>query len=301
MPQHRLINIGYGVHMGDKYLGHLDTQLALNALETFLKADTHTYAKMFRLQFANNRLQSPQIVLQPAAYWSGMLQPVLQTIGMVLIVLCFSLIIYQLYRHAKLVAAALAHTQQQVSELSATVSTYKTILATQYKYGTLMLLSDVKAQLLDVRQLLHDIRAVNADIIQQRAIKLIWPEHIQQNFYIFGHSVRLMQILSGILYEILMQLPDASTVELQVTVQNLTRKKQKIVFSFTDNGFHTSLQECEHENSSTDVRIKGWHNLKRMIKKEKAYLEHTHTAYVGNTISLSVVQELGENVVNLAF
>lgn len=301
MPQHKLINLGYGVQAGDKYLGHLDAQMALTALESFLTSELKMYARLFKLQFANNGLEAPTIILQPKAYWSGIMQPTLITLGVLLIISGLLLIFYKLFMHIRNVAAMLMQSQQQLAELSALLSMYKSILATQYKYGSLALLADHGKQLLNVQQLLHDIKAVNADLIQQRAIKLNFATQIDQGFYIQANNLSLMQILSGILYEILIQLPNGSAIDLQITVQNINRKQQKIVFKFTDNGFYTTLQEHTEQNSNADIRVKGWGNIKRLISLENADLEHVHTAYVGNTISLSVVQHVNDNVINLAF
>ncbi len=300
MPQYDLMNIGYGILADQQYLGHLDVQFARSALEAYvLQAIAPPQTKIFSLAFGSNILDKPQINLLPEAYWLAILRPTLYVWGAIITALALLFIIYRLYAHAKQLAIDLLQAGQRVTELQSATNMYKNILSTQYKYG----IEEQKnnKQMIHVQQLLDDVKIVNADLIKQRHITINFPAQIAEDFYIHANRLRVMQILSGILYEIRQQLPDHSMVSMQVAVHSITATRQKLIFKFTDNGFYSALQDRDEPISSADVRAKGWDNIQSLIELESGVLDHVHTAYTGNTISVSLEQSVITNVINLAF
>lgn len=295
MPKHNLINLGLGVWDNDKYLGQLDVQLAISTLKEFLVKDASLQSPLFNFNL-DKGLDTAVISLRPGVYWYAVLKPVLIIICMLIIVYITGLIIYKVYKYANLLKKNLANTKQQVTELTNTLNIYKEILSMQYKYGCLDINHKEK---IAVTQLLADIKAVNADLLLERNCDFHFI--LAEEITLHASKLRMMQILSGILYEILRQLPNGSKVELEVIIVNNVENANQVVFKFWDNGFYTELIDNGEKNSIADVRVKGWDRIKQLVTIEGAILNYVHAAYDGNTIYFAVPYEVGRNVFNLAF
>ncbi|HSX20035.1 MAG TPA: hypothetical protein VLG38_02795, partial [Gammaproteobacteria bacterium] len=280
------------------YYGHLDTSLALDALRASITQRV-PYNKFFDFQLNGTKLMTPDIVLRPTAYWIGVIT-FSASCGLIIlviyIVLAFMHKKYTTYQRQDL---ALTEATEQIKSLRENIVVLKSANQTQFKYGVLTADGAQTSTTINLHQLLTDVRTVNAELAIARQIEMKFPSPDALALQIYGNRLRLMQILSGVLSEILQQLPTHSCVMLQVVVTNLTDNVQTVTFKFTDNGFYSSLQHKAEIQSSADVRAKGWSHIQSLLAQENGTLEHTHTAYSGNTIALSFTQQVVNNVIRL--
>lgn len=302
MPEHMLLNMGIGILDADHhYLGHLDLRVALSAIHTYIADHIAYQSKLFDFKLNPANLVQPKIILNKSNYWLGLLR---YATGILLPCIIFVMIVtygYKIYKFFQEQSQALIQAQQKIELLNAYIDMQKSAADTQYKYGVMSLdLNRQNLQLIDVHSLLQDVKAVNAELALLRNVQLKFPSQSAiHQLRIRSNELRLMQILSGILYEMIVQLPSNSTIAVQIVISDIKPDTRMFVFKFTDDGFYTTLQDRQETVSSADIRAKGWNNIFALVDLEHGTLEHIHTAYTGNTISFSIISQLINNVINL--
>lgn len=289
MPEHYLINLGLGLLCHAEYCGHLEAQVSVPAIEAYLTPSSH----LFRHKI-DSSLQHPKIIINPCAYWLGLARYVLW--GWLLVGICIWIYtrIADLHKSNQQTTLDLQAAKQQAEQAHNTAQMYKNILHTQYAYGSQ---KSAASEIINATQLLSDVVMVNADLVKALDIQVkIHP--IPKNLRLDANKLVCMQILSGILYEILRQLPHGSRVEIQIE-DKMQNNTHSTTFKFRDNGFYATLEEREESPSTADVRARGWSNIRRLITNMRAEFKYQHVAYQGNTISFSILRSVSNNVVNL--
>ena len=239
-----------------------------------------------------------KLVLNQQQYWYAL------TIWLLGGIVGASILLFTIARLRKLSTAnsqqqqALIILQQQNKDLMQQINDCQLATVTQQTYGILAMANHTREQLIKLQQLLQDVLVVNVEYAANKnaQLKLI---AIDANFACYGNKLRLMQILSGMLYEIIHELSVAALIEIQLVLSNVAPGLQKICFKFVDNGFYSQLLDREEMNSNADVRVKGWQNIRYLIELEEGVLEHTHVIYQGNTLTLSIIRKVVNNVVVL--
>lgn len=188
------------------------------------------------------------------------------------------------------------------STLAVEVSELKAAAELQFYYGILLAKDGNKFQLLDARQLLEDIMILNYQAARDRKVKIIIPESTNDSkLKFYGNQLQIVQILSGILYETILQLDPKSEIQLGIKLSESNNKNKYISFVFEDNGFYDQPQHRDALNSYADIRCMGWHNICDLIDLAEANIEYEHTAYVGNKIIVTIPRRIVNNVVNIEY
>lgn len=290
MPEHHLINLGLGLLCKDEYCGHLEAQVSLPAIEAYLRPNSN----LFKYKIATS-LQNPQISINARAYWLGLTRYVIWGWMLVGVIMFVYTRIAHLHKNHKQTSLDLQTAKQQLEQAHNTAQIYKNILHTQYAYGAQ---NCDASEIINAAQLLSDVVMVNADLVKAREIQVkiaSLPKHLR----LYANKLSCMRILSGILYEILRQLPNGSRVDIQIQ-NRMQNETQCITFLFSDNGFYATLEEREEAPNTADVRARGWSNIQRLITNLQGAFTYQHVAYQGNTISFSILRNASKNVVNLS-
>lgn len=220
-------------------------------------------------------------------------------IVMLLFLLLVILLVYTFYKKTRKQTILVAQTQQENKLLNDKIINLKKYIETQNKYGLIENDLNNDNQVIDVEKLLQDVKAVNLDLVFEKNLNLIFPEYNSDILRIYGNKFRLMQILSGVLHEIIWQVGNFGTIELKVSVNYNHKGLHQLVFKFIDNGFYNGLEERGYLESRADVRCKAWSRIFALIEQEQGSLEYVHTAYAGNSINLSIPRKVINNVVSL--
>jgi len=300
MPDYLMVNLGLGIVDGvNNYHGHLDAKLAVASLSDYLVHKPGMASSLFTFKFVKAQGLQPEIILLKTAFAWVLLKYMLACVSLLTVLLLVAYVVSMVYNQ-------LAAKKTEVTKLARNLETAQQELAytqaaieVQNTYGVLLNYVPDNIQVIELQQLLLDIKTVNANLAFQQGVKLLFPEYNSKNLRFYGHQIRLMQILSGILHEMIKLNALGGTIELKVDLSDNLDGQQKLKFHFMDNGFYDSLQDRELKISLADIRCKGWGNILRLIALEEGVLEHVHTAYVGNSISCTVLKKLVNNVVNL--
>ena len=288
MPDYYFLNIGLGVvDSAGNYLGQVDLKLAVLALQAFLKSNLHEHAHLFNFKLADNNLLNPQVSLNKTNFWLEFLQYMSLRIGLASILAWFSFVTHKLYRENRQHQQESNQLQKQL--LAANTKLSSAVSAAQVQnYYSLLATNGDNSQLIIVQQLLDDVKAVNLVWAIELGVQLSLPMPNQTNLLRFhGNKFRLMQILSGILHAIISMLSSGGNVELGIITRENQHGQHKLIFTFQDNGFYDALPS------------KPWDEICALVGLESGELEHVHTAYVGNMISLTIARKLVTNVINL--
>lgn len=299
MPDYSMCNWGLGI-VDDKYLGHLDVKVALPLIAEYITAKLDMRSNLFSFKLNTPNIYMPKVMLNKNILFAHAILVAL--IAFIVSALAYYIVykVYLLRIAIKLQNKMLRDKNALNADLDAQVLAYKAYTAVQNEYGLLTFNPTATAeQIVEVGKLLQDVKNVNLPLAMQRGVQINLPYNLGLSLGIFANRVRLMQILSGIVYEILMQLSNGSLIEIQVSVNEQANAKQTIVFKFVDNGFYNRLQDSMVQNSNADIRMCGWANLRKLIAMENGSLEYVHTAYHGNSITFSLTVAVRNNVVRL--
>ena len=300
MPNYSMLNLGVGIEDNSgQYYGHLDVKLAVTALHDYIAHDHALRSKLFNFSFAANNSLKPEITINSAACIIAGFNYVVLRLLILAIAVLIAIAAYKIYTKISRQIKVLQKNEKQIQLLNNRLHNLQMFIETQNKYGKLLKNVTEQNQAIELRQLLNDVKAVNSEFAMERGVSLIFPEYNSDNLRFHGNRLRLMQILSGMLHDIIWQMASMGQIELKVKLNDNQHGLQKLVFSFTDNGFYNNLQDRNYELSVADVRCKGWTNICSLIEQENGILEHVHTAYTGNSISLSIQPKIVNNVVNL--
>lgn len=299
MPDYKFINLGLGIVNGNNYHGHLDIKLSVTALHQFIAQKLDPKFGLYGFNFTDNKLLAPDIyLLYPACILAGIAYILIRMLIIVLSALGL-VAIYKFYRKYSKLSMDLKRATEESKILTTKNIGLQNAVAVQDTYGLLAAKTSSEIQIIDLAQLLADVKAVNYMFALERGIVLSFPAYEENRLRFYGCKLRLMQILSGVLYEIIWQLKTASVVRLQVNYSDDHQGQQKIEFQFQDDGFYAKLQDRVVETSMADIRCKGWENICALIDQEMGHLEHIHTAYVGNTINITIHRKIVNNVIAL--
>lgn len=282
MPDYPLLNLGVGItDSANNYYGHLDLKLAVESLQEFF-----TSHELFNLKFVDNNLLKPKIYYSKTNLMLYAVKFILLRLASIILLITIITWLYKVYKQ---------NLQLKISPLQSKIDKMQKFIDLQHNYGV-----PSAGNKINLQQLLDDIKALNVIAADQKQIKLVLPEYNNNHHLCFyAHKLRLVQILSGILYEIIMQVSVGGTIELKTILTDYPNDQQKVEFVFNDNGFYEKLQNREVVLSSTDIRSHGWDNIIKLIDLENGLLEHQHVAYVGNTIRFSLVCQAVNNVISL--
>lgn len=291
MPKHKLVNVGLG--MIDLH-GQIDIRMAVDAIERLIVSMVPN--EFFAFKF-DDELSNPILEISPKAYWNAIIMPTILQ-GVYLFCVLIGLYIFQVYRQRYGVLCADLHSvKAQNQNLNTSLSAYKDIVAIQYKYGDKnMQKSNISLTMLEI---LTDAIAINSDLTHTRNISVSITDSDMAMVKI-GKPLLCMQLISGILYEIIMQLPNAAKINVDIQIEYLGNSQQRIICEFVDDGFYSTLEYSEEPNIA-DIRAKGLERITYLLAELKAEIHHQHQAYQGNTITISFMQNVCSNVISLAF
>lgn len=300
MPDYLMVNLGLGVvDSSNHYHGHLDAKLAVSSLRDYIWHKPGLESTLFALEFNKDKGLHAEIILRKSAFVALLLKYMLAYLSLLTVLL---LVVYLVSKHLQYITsknAALKDVTKSLQTARQELAYTQAAIEVQHSYGILLNYVPDNIQVIELQQLLSDVKTVNANLAFQQGVKLLFPEYNSKNLRFYGHQVRLMQILSGILHEMIKLNALGGTIELRVDLSDNLDGQQKLVFDFIDNGFYDSLQDRDLKLSLADIRCKGWSNILRLITLEEGRLEHVHTAYVGNSITCTVVKKMLNNVVSI--
>ncbi len=296
MPDHLLCNWGVGI-IGQNYLGHLDVKAALVAIENYIQARVAPN-ELFSFQLSVPDLSKSSVKVNSVVFIAGLVKFVILCITGAILLYSAVFYLIKLYAYIKQQQQDISIMDKHISEQFLELSALKLATKIQEKYGILAANEDHSYSNIDIGQILSEVQTINTELAIARGVKIELVHDFEQPIHIYTNRLRLMQILSGITYSILQQLPDGSTLELQVILQELSNAHQKFLFKFTDNGFYTSLQDEPHVCSLADVRAKGWDYINDLVEDEDGILDHIHAAYSGNTVYFTIIRKVHNNVVH---
>ncbi len=301
LPEFSLLNWGIGVQGHDKYYGQLDAKLSLDAIYIYLQAKIPN-TQFFSYQLTIDSGLHPVVTVQQTLFWYGLCEQIFLWLSGYVVSIAAIFYVSKARRRWLLQKHVLQNSRQEIANLHSNLQILQLANEIQQKYGTLALTTAADAkQIIDIHELLRDMHAVNAEFAIVRGVQMRLPNYTAHNLKFCGNMHRIMQILSGILYEIIYLLAAGSNLEIQVVFKDYAEDKQQLIFKFIDNGYYAGLQDRQVVMSNHDVRCFGWSNIYALIALENGTLEHTHVAYVGNTITLILPLSLQvtNNVVNL--
>ncbi len=300
MPEYPMLNFGLGIsdRLGVFY-GHLDVQGSIIILQQYFNAQLEQYASFFAFEINEQDFSRPIIKINRLNCWVLCLKFIIWR-TLILSLGCIVLsALYMLREKVKQMKDTLLQQQQQILSLSYDLKVVRKAQAVQAQYGALHTKDDRALQIIILQQLLADVVAVNAEFAQQRAVQVDLPTDQCHTLRIQGNKLRLMQILSGILFEMILQQGAAGKIKIQVTLSARANDQQQLDFTFTDNGYYSKLQDRNEAATRSDVRCKGWSKINALVEQLGATLEYVHTAYSGNKIQFTVINRLVNNVVSL--
>lgn len=298
MPDYPLLDFGIGVTDSlNNYYGQIDVKVAVLALQNFITSKITQHKDLFSFELQNNNSLQPRVYIQQAACWQGCFNYV----GLRFLVLVFGVAAYYLaIRHTRQIRQQrkdLSNTALQLQEADQQLKLMQNANSVQHKYGVLAHLGNTK-QNINLAEFTQDVIAVNAPLALQSGIKIIVANVGNNNLLVRGNKLRLMQIVSGMLHEIILQLPAKSSVQLKVTITKQIQGTQLVEFCFTDDGFYEALIPRFVEQSNSDVRCYSWDSIEDLIEQEDAFFEHQHQMYQGNVLKFAIETEILNNVVN---
>lgn len=300
MPDYPLFNYGLGIKdNSNNYYGQLDVKIAAVAFKEYITAKLNNDADLFGFELHNGNVSEPEIHLNQAQCWLGCLKYIVIRVAMLITFIASFFMMRKLVQRFIDQKNTLVLQSIELKNNTHTLQIISQGQSVQRKYGELLQIGLNNKQNISLQQLLTDIHAVNAPFALENNLQLELQSAKVTDILFYGNKLRVMQILSGITYEVLQQLGANGKLNLQINLIEQSHVKQTLEFIFTDNGFYKTLQEREVMLSVTDIRCQGWQNISALIALEDGVLEHTHTAYSGNTIRLKITRELVNNVVKL--
>jgi hypothetical protein len=300
MPDHQMINLGVGIEDNSgNFYGHLDQKLSVSALHEYITQNVTENSELFSFKFDNQNLSKPAVHFNTLACLQAAIIYCALRLLLVGLVLNVGLYVVKTYKKTKKQDQSLLALEQKLQLSNKKLRFADLALDTQNKYGKLLKHANEENQLIDVQQLLIDVKAVNASYALECGVELVFPQYNTEILRFYGQQFRLMQILSGMLHEIICQMSSLGKIELKVRLNQDTHSLQKLEFVFSDNGFYNTLQLRDYELSAADIRCKGWANIYALIEQAEGHLKHIHTAYTGNSITLSIYSKTTTNVISL--
>lgn len=295
MPEYWFCNLGMGLLQNDIYYGQLDAKMALDTVQEYLHHNLSKQSNILSFKLGHSSITHIKFKTNLINYIQTFLQYLL--CELIVFMILISAIIYVLRKrqdHSK-IQTILISCKQQLAELRLQSNLERAAFDVQYRYGTL----SPEESTIDVQKLLTDIQAVNAPLAMMRQVHIVFltPNDIVLQFK--GSALRLMQILSSMLHEIILQLVANCSVSLQLLVTDVQQGIQLLQFKFSDDGFYSVLQDRQQSISNADISSQGWNNIYRLIELEDGTLEYQHTAYGGNVITFSILRQIVSNVVNI--
>lgn len=305
MPDYFMLNLGVGVFDSNQiYRAQLDQKIAINTLQDFIKLRLgsekfESLEKIFTFRFTNAGIDNPEILLSSKLCLELFLRYA------TLLTLIFTSIFYIV--HAFIIRLMLNKQQKlQLDNMQLELvlvreehRCMRIAAEVQHKYGTLLSIGMTSPVIIELPCLISDIKAVNANLALERSVQLVFPDYSQKALRFYANQIRIMQILSGITYEIIQHMNSAGILELEIQINHTPQGEQILVFIFKDNGFYQKITDREHSQSKADIRCKGWQNICDLIALEQGLLEHQHTVYAGNVTKVSFVRKVVSNVVSL--
>lgn len=300
MPGFLLCNLGIGVLGHDnKFHGQLDMQVSLSALYDYIATNTLHHSVLFKFKLNTNNVLQPDITLNHTIYLYGLLGVWIIVILGTLFIISITKFIFSFKHNYKQQTHELAAARTKLDKLRIDTDIVNAARQVQYKYGVLAANEACAESLIDLRQILQDVQAVNSEDAKTRNISVDLAMPLNYSLRFYSNRLRLMQILSAILSESISVLPANSVITLQVDVVPLQNNLHQIIFKFHDNGFYSKLEHRHALVSNADVRVHGWNNINALIDLELGELQHVHTAYTGNTISVSITRNIEQKVVSI--
>lgn len=305
MPDYFMLNLGVGIFDSKQiYYAQLDQKIAINSLQDFIKLrlgyeKLENLEKVFTFKFTNAGINNPEILLSYKLCLELFLR------YSILLALIFTSIFYIIHAF---VIRFMINKQQKLQldsmqlELVLVREEHRCMriaAEVQHKYGTLLSIGMTSPVTIELSCLISDIKAVNANLALERSVQLDFPDYSQKSLRFYANQTRIMQILSGITYEIIQHMNSAGILELEVRINDNLQGEQILVFIFKDNGFYQKIIDLEHQQSKADIRCKGWKNICDLIELEQGVIEHQHTVYAGNVTKVSFVRKVVSNVVSL--
>ncbi len=297
MPDCKLINFGLGVldHQ-QQFIAHLDAKIAVAALQKFVQ-NSLPGSSLYSFDLSGPDMLQPKIVLHKKVYWLEYFKytsNILLKLWVVFSLIWFGLLWYFKSRDKDKTINSL---QKENDIISTRLNYLLHANVLQDKYAA-MSKSNQQLQNIELHDFLTEARTLNAELIHQHNINLILPQAGKQKNLFFAHRLHMIQLVAGILQEIILQVGSGNTIELQIELIEDT-SQQQLIFKFSDNGYYSSLTDREIRITTADIRCQGWNNIYALAALENATIQHKHTAYVGNTITLSIPYRVKNNVVNL--
>lgn len=295
MPGYLLSNWGWGITHNNIYHGQLDAKVAIDAVHNYVVKNLPFESKIFDFKLSNSNILQPKIIVRHLEYIVALLSYTIIEMIILLAIIFIKIAILHVRKVFVLNKSDLIVATNRLEFLANQNTLIKMANELQYRYGAML---NMETTVL-VKQLLDDIYTVNAPLAAERKITLVFPEYTGNNMQFQGNNLRLMQILSGMLYEIMFLLAENSTVNLQFIVTDLQKDVQQLQFKFSDNGFYNKLGDRNVPMSYADVRSNGWNNINALIELEDGVLEHQHTTYSGNVITFTIVRKISQKIVNI--
>lgn len=299
MPEYALVNFGLGIIDGTNNLGHLEASVALQDIDKYIRANLRLGSDWFDFILVDLHTPTVQILLRPAVVWMALGKFLSGIILLSSIFYAAIIYIYRFWQCYKQQQQAIQDFRLQIANLQHINKLHIAAADIQFKYGVLATVPNSEDTMINLNTLLQDAKTVNATLAATREVPIELPAPTTESIYMLGNRVRLMQIVSGILYEVLKLLPVASKLQMDIITMEQTAQIRQYIFRFTDNGFYTELTNNPEPLSNADIRMKGWENILRLLELEDGGFAHSHTAYNGNTIEITLTRHVASNVVNL--
>jgi hypothetical protein len=276
----------------------LELQLAVNSVQDYLATAMPQYNAVFGFVLTDGDLLHPKIYIQQGPCWQDCCEYIFMRLLLLASVVAVLYVLYYALRKHWLQTTQLTDTTQALQSCAIQLHQIEAAYALQLHYGTLVYDENDNAQAVNVIKLLQDIIAINTPIAAERAVTLHMAANLNSNLLIYAHKIYLLQILAGIMHEIILQLPPNSTIDIHVTVTKQMHGKELVQFSFCDNGYYDELHQREALQSQADIRCQGWENIMELIEEVGYVFEYSHQIYEGNTIKLLLETERLNNVVS---
>lgn len=294
MPEYSLFNWGLGIVHNNAYHGQLDVQVAIESVHDYVQKSLTDRSKIFSFKLSINNMLHPEVIVNHLEYSLTLLRYTIFEMLILGSIILIKVAVLRFRRSFRANKSELMLSIKQLEFLTTQSTLIKSADELQYRYG-MMQYND---KTISIKQLLDDIYTANAPLAAARKITLSLIEN-DTNLQFQGDNLRLMQILSGILYEIILLLSASSTVKLQLVITELQKDMQQLQFKFSDNGFYNRFVDRNVAASSADVRSQGWNNINDLIELEGGDLEHLHTAYSGNVVSFTITRKVAQKIVNI--
>jgi hypothetical protein len=303
MPDYPMFNFGLGIADPlNNYYGHLDVKIAASAFYAYIQSNLGTDYALFAFKTMGNNILQPEVYIAYPMLWVVALKYMLLRLFILGLISGIFWGTYTQWQRMSKLNRELQEANSQLNIQQQSLARLQASASVQAYYGKLLARTAIHAaanmQLIDLQSLVSDVKTVNVELAIERGVEIIFPTPAASVLHFYGHKLRLMQILSGMLCAIICQMKGNGKIDFKVELKN-QQVNSELVFIFNDNGFYNGLEERDVEPSMADIRCQSWTKICDLIELEGGALEHVHTAYVGNTISLRIPHKVVNNVVNL--